>query len=77
MTSDLFMKIACGHNGTLRCPEEDYCTGEPPLGYIAYKINTCAPPGRRDLSAYSSIIIITYLSRGYGKVDLIHLRAVD
>ena len=38
----------------LRCAEEEYIAGELPLGYIAYKINTCAPPGRRDLSAYSS-----------------------
>ena len=38
----------------LRCFEEEYVGAEAPIGYIAYKINTCAPPGRRDLSAYSS-----------------------
>merc|ERR1712110_1164102 len=54
MTSNLFMKIACGHDGTLRCFEEEYVSAEVPIGYIAYKINTCAPPGRRDLSAYST-----------------------
>jgi len=50
----LFMKIKCGHDGTIRSYDDEYETEGLPIGYIAYKINTCAKPGNRDLSAYAA-----------------------
>ena len=36
-----------------RSYDDEYETEGLPLGYIAYKVNTCAPAGKRDLSAYA------------------------
>ena len=40
-----------------RSYDDEYETEGLPIGYIAYKINTCAKPGNRDLSAYAGIFI--------------------